>query len=370
MDMAVALYQINCEDSMLSFLPVHHVFECTVGFLLSLYKGMCTAFCDGPRHIVDNLKEYGTTFMVCVPALYEMIYKTILKNLEKAGKLDAIMALVEAHKNDTMEEKAKIFKDIHAIFGGKIKLFVSGAAALDVNVEKGYRDFGINLVQGYGLTESSPVVCVNTFPGKDENNHKFGTIGKALSQVEVRIEDPNSEGLGELMVKGPNVMLGYHGNEEATKETIEDGWLHTGDLCKIDDEGYIFIAGRKKSVIVLKNGKNIFPEEMENLVNKIEGVSESMIYPVLNKDAKDENDIRVFTEIVYDKEIMKEMYNTEDEKEIFDIINNKIKEINRTMPLYKSIRGIVLTEEPIAKTTTGKLKRYEELAKIKARENN
>jgi len=143
-----------------------------------------------------------------------------------------------------------------------------------------------------------------------------------------------------------------------------------GDLAKIDEEGYIFICGRKKSVIVLKNGKNIFPEEMENLVNKIEGVSESMIYPVLNKDAKDENDIRVFTEIVYDKEIMKEMYNTEDEKEIFDIINNKIKEINRTMPLYKSIRGIVLTEEPIAKTTTGKLKRYEELAKIKARENN
>lgn len=367
MDMAVALHQISCEDSMLSFLPVHHVFECTVGFLLSLYKGMCTAFCDGPRHIVDNLREFGTTFMVCVPALYEMIYKTILKNLEKAGKLEAVMSLVEAHKNDTMEKKAEIFKDIHNIFGGKVKLLVSGAAALDSKVEEGYRNFGINLVQGYGLTESSPVVCVNTFPGKDENKHKFGTIGKALNQVQVKIDDPNEEGLGELMVKGPNVMLGYYGNEEATNETLEDGWLHTGDLCTIDDEGFIYISGRKKSVIVLKNGKNIFPEEMENLVNKIEGVNESMIYSIPNKDSKDENDIKVAVEVVWDREIMKELYNTEDEKEVYEIINNKIKEINKTMPLYKAIRGLTITEVPIAKTTTGKIKRYEELAKIKAK---
>lgn len=367
MDMAVALHQISCEDSMLSFLPVHHVFECTVGFLLSLYKGMCTAFCDGPRHIVDNLREFGTTFMVCVPALYEMIYKTILKNLEKAGKLEAVMSLVEAHKNDTMEQKAEIFKDIHNIFGGKVKLLISGAAALDSKVEEGYRNFGINLVQGYGLTESSPVVCVNTFPGKDENKHKFGTIGKALNQVQVKIDDPNEEGLGELMVKGPNVMLGYYGNEEATNETLEDGWLHTGDLCTIDDEGFIYISGRKKSVIVLKNGKNIFPEEMENLVNKIEGVNESMIYSIPNKDSKDENDIKVAVEVVWDREIMKELYNTEDEKEVYEIINNKIKEINKTMPLYKAIRGLTITEVPIAKTTTGKIKRHEELAKIKAK---
>lgn len=367
MDMSKALYLISCEDSMLSFLPVHHVFECTAGFLLSLYKGMCTAFCESPRHIVENLNEYKTTFMVSVPALYEMIYKNILKNLEKAGKLEAVMALAEAHKNDTMAQKAEIFKDIHAIFGGKVRLFVSGAAALDVKVEEGFRKFGINLVQGYGLTESSPVVCVNTFPGKDEDNHVFGTIGRALPNIEVRIDDPNEEGLGELMVKGPNVMLGYYGDEEATKETLEDGWLHTGDLCRIDDEGYIYIAGRKKSVIVLKNGKNIFPEEMENLVNKIEGVTESMIYAVPNKDSKDENDIKVAVEAVWNREIMKELYNTEDENEVYEIINNKIKEINRTMPLYKAIRGLIITETPIAKTTTGKIKRYEELNKIKSR---
>ena len=299
------------------------------------------------------------------------MYKGILKNLEKAGKLDAVMQLAEAHKNDTMEQKAAIFKDIHAIFGGNVKLFVSGAAALDVNVEHGYRNFGINLVQGYGLTEASPVVCVNYWDGKDHDNHVYGNIGKALPSVEVRIDNPNEEGLGEFMVKGPNVMLGYYGNEEATKETItEDGWLHTGDLCRIDEEGYIYMSGRKKSVIVLKNGKNIFPEEMENLVNKIEGVSESMIYSVLNKDAVDENDIRIAVEVVYDKAIMKEMYNTEDEEEIYNIINAKIKEINRTMPLYKAIRGLTLTQTPIAKTTTGKIKRYEEMEKIKASSNS
>lgn len=361
MGMNDVLYNFTCEDKMLSFLPVHHVFECTAGFLLSLYKGMCTSFADGPRHIVENLREYGITFMVCVPALYEIMYNSILKKLEKAGKLEAVMALVEAHKNDTMEQKAKIFKDIHDIFGENIKLLVSGAAALDSKVEEGYRNFGINLVQGYGLTESSPVVCVNYFPGKDENKHRCGTIGKALPKVQVKIEEPNEEGIGELMVKGPNVMMGYFGDEEATKETIEDGWLHTGDLCSIDKDGYIYIYGRKKSVIVLKNGKNIFPEEMENLVNKIEGVQESMIYSILNKDAKDENDIRIAARVVYDKDIMKEMYNTEDEKEIYEMINNKIKEINKIMPLYKSIRGLTITQEPFIKTTTGKIKRQENL---------
>jgi len=369
MDMGIVLYDISCEDQMLSVLPVHHVFECTVGFILAMYKGCCVAFSSGVRHIMDDIRDYKVSFLLCVPALYELMYKGILKNLDKMGKLEAIMSLTKAHENDTMEQKAEIFKDIHAIFGGKVKLFISGAAALDKNVEKGYRDWGINIVQGYGLTECSPVVCVNYFVGKDENNHIYGTIGKALPSVQVKIEDPNEEGLGELMIKAPNVMMEYYGNEEATRETIEsDGWLHTGDLCSIDEDGYIYISGRKKSVIVLKNGKNIFPEEMENLVNKIEGVKESMIYGMPNKDKKDENDIKIYVEAVYDREIMKEMYNTEDEKEIYNIINNKVKEINKTMPLYKAIRGLTITEEAIAKTTTGKIKRYEELAKIKAKE--
>ena len=363
--MSDIVHNIDCTDTFLSVLPVHHVFECSAGFMLAMYLGACTAFNTSLRHIVDDLRDYQVSFLVCVPALYEMMYKGILGNLQKAGKLEAVMALAEAHKNDTMEQKAEIFKEIHAVFGGHVKLFISGAAALDVNVEHGFRNFGINMIQGYGLTEASPVVCANSFTGKDEDKHVFGTIGKCVINGEAKIDNPDEDGIGELLFKGPNVMLEYYGNPEATKETIEDGWLHTGDLCKIDENGYIFIVGRKKSVIVLKNGKNIFPEEMEKLVNKIEGVSESMIYPVLNKDAIDENDIKISVEVVYDKNIMKEMYNTEDEKEIYEIIHSKIKEINKTMPLYKSIRGLVITETPIIKTTTGKIKRYEEIKKIK-----
>lgn len=163
------------------------------------------------------------------------------------------------------------------------------------------------------------------------------------------------------MVKGPNVMLGYYNDDEATKDAIENGWLHTGDICRIDDNGYIFIYGRKKSVIVLKNGKNIFPEEMENLVNKIEGINESMVYSILNKDAKDENDIRIVVKAVYDKEIMKELYNTEDESEIYKIIESKLKEINKTIPQYKAIRGLTITDVPLIKTTTNKIKRHQNL---------
>ena len=274
------------------------------------------------------------------------MYKGILGNLKKAGKLEAVMQLAEAHKNDTMEQKAAIFKDIHAIFGGHVKLFISGAAALDINVEHGFRNFGINFIQGYGLTEASPVVCANRTATKDENKHVYGSIGKVVINGEAKIDDPDDEGLGELLFRGPNVMLEYYGNEEATKSTIDaDGWL-------------------KKSVIVLKNGKNIFPEEMEALVNKIEGVTESMIYPLPNKDAVDENDIKIGVEAVYNKDIMKEMYNTEDEDKILEIITAKVKEINKTMPLYKSIRDVKVTEVPLIKTTTGKIKRYEELKKI------
>ena len=355
MDFA-SILDVNSNDRILSFLPLHHVFECTVGMLYSLYIGAERAFCQGIRHILENLNEYKTTFAAFVPAIYENMYKNIIKNLEKQGKLEFVEKLMQENKNKTMEEKKEIFKDIHNIFGGNIKLFISGAAALDPEVEEAFRNWGINLCQGYGLTETSPVIGVET-----NENFRVGSIGKALPHVEAKIVEANEEGMGELVVKGPNVMLGYYNDEKATKEVLNEGWFHTGDLAKIDEDGYIFICGRKKSVIVLKNGKNIFPEEMENLVNKIEGVQESMIYSILNKDAKDENDIRIAARVVYDKDIMKEMYNIEDEKEIYETINNKIKEINKIMPLYKSIMGLTITQEPFIKTTTGKIKRQENL---------
>lgn len=348
---------VDSNDRFLSFLPIHHVFECTVGFLFSLYKGARTSFCDGIKHMQENYKEYDITFAACVPAIFESMYRGIWKKFEKEGKKEKVLKLLEEHKDANMEKRRKVFKDIHEMFGGHIKTFITGAAAIDKDVVAGYRDFGINLCQGYGLTETSPVVAIE---GKDI--HKVGSIGKVLPGLEVKISEPNEEGVGELLVKGPTVMLGYYGNEEATKEAIVDGWFYTGDLASIDEEGYIFIKGRKKSVIVLKNGKNIFPEEMENIVNRIEGVKESFIFGKSNK--KDPDDIKIYVKIVYDKNIMKLVYKTDDEEKIHEILSEKIKEINNIMPAYKSIRGVVLTETPLIKTTTNKIKRQEEMKTI------
>lgn len=356
MDLAQAL-DIDSNDRLLSFLPVHHVFECTVGFLFSLYMGCQTSFCDGIRHIVENLNEYEITFMACVPAIYENIYRSLIRKFEKEGKLEQIQKLMEEHKYSTMEEKREVFKDIYNFFGGHVRLFVSGAAALDVNILKEYRKWGINICQGYGLTETSPVIGIET-----NTEFRAGSIGKALPHVEAKLEDVNSEGIGELVVKGPSVMMGYYGNEEATKGALKDGWFYTGDLAKIDEDGYIFICGRKKSVIVLKNGKNIFPEEMEHLVNRIEGVKESFIFGKSNKEDKD--DVRIYVKVVYDKNVVKEAYKVNTEEEIYEAINNKIKEINKIMPPYKAIRGLILTETPLIKTTTNKVKRQEEIKTV------
>lgn len=356
MDIAQVL-DVDENDRMLSFLPLHHVFECTVGFLFSLYSGCQTSFCDGIRHIVENLNEYEITFAAFVPAIYENIYYNMIKKLKKEGKWEQTQALMEQYKNSSMEEKRQVFKDIQDFFGGHIQLLISGAAALDKNVEEGFRAWGINLCQGYGLTETSPVIGVET-----NTEFRVGSIGKPLPHVEAKLVDINEEGIGELVVKGPNIMMGYYQNEEATKEALKDGWFYTGDLAKIDEDGYIFICGRKKSVIVLKNGKNIFPEEMENLVNRIEGVKESFIFGKSNK--KDKDDIRIHVKVVYDKEVVKEAYKVSTEEEIFSAINNKIREINKTMPPYKAIRGLILTETPLIKTTTSKIKRQEEIKTV------
>lgn len=352
MDLAQAL-EIDENDKTLSFLPLHHVFECTVGFLLSIYRGAQISFCDGIKHILENFNEYQTSFAAFVPAIYENIYKNMLRKFEKQGRLEEIQKLVEEHKNDTVEQKKNVFKEIHDMFGGNIKALITGAAAIDEKAAQGYRDFGINLCQGYGLTETSPVVAIET-----RKAHRLGSIGKTLPSVEAKIEDPNKEGIGELLVKGPTVMIGYYQNEEATKEAIQDEWFHTGDLARIDKDGYIYISGRKKSVIVLKNGKNIFPEEMESLVNRIQGVKESFIFGKSLKEDKD--DIKIYAKIVYDKDV----FGKSTEGEIYEMLDKQIKEINHTMPPYKGIKGIILTETPLIKTTTSKIKRQEEMKTI------
>ena len=356
MDIASTL-DINSNDIFLSFLPIHHVFECTVGFLFALYKGAQTVFCDGIRYIVDNLLEYKVTVMASVPAIYERIFKIIRKDIEEKGNLEEILEKEETLENSTMDEKKKAFKEIHDMLGGNIRWLISGAASLDKSIEEKYRKLGLNLVQGYGLTETSPVIAIG-----NKKYYKVGSIGKTVPSVEAKVINPDKENVGELIVKGPNIMLEYLNNKEATKKAIVDGWFHTGDLARIDDEGYIFICGRKKSVIVLKNGKNIYPEEMENLLNRIEGIEESFIFG--KQLSEDKENIKIFAKIVYNEEIVKNAYKVQTFEEIHDEISKKIKEINKLMPSYKAIRGIILTTEGLIKTSTNKIKREKNLEKI------
>lgn len=346
-------FDLTDEDRFLSFLPLHHVFECTVGFLFSLYVGAETVFCDGIRHIPENLAEYKVSVMASVPAIYERLFKIIKKHLEKQGKVEQILKDEEKYKDSSMEKKKEVFKEIHDLLGGNIKLFISGAASLDPSIEEKFRRLGFNMVQGYGLTETSPVVAIG-----NKKYHKTGSIGKCVPSDEVKLLDVNKDGIGELAVKGPNVMLEYYENKEATEKVLKNGWFQTGDLARIDEEGYIFICGRKKSVIVLKNGKNIFPEEMETLINKEDGVEESFIFgkPI----SKDPNDIKIFVKIVYNKE----SFEGKTETEIKEYFNEKIKSINKTMPHYKAIRGIIISDKPLIKTTTNKIKREKNLEQI------
>lgn len=358
MDISSVL-KVREDDRFLSFLPLHHTFECTTGFLLPLSVGASIAFCDGIRHIAENIKEYDITFMVSVPVLYENMCKKIMKSIKDQGKGTTVnvgMKVSNALLKVGLDIRGKLFKQVHDSLGSKLRLLVAGGAALDPDTEKTFNSLGINMVQGYGLTESSPVIAV-----EDDKYKKIGSIGKALPTLDVKIDKPNEEGIGELLVKGPTIMLGYYENEEATKETIDkEGWLHTGDLAKIDKDGFIFITGRKKFVIVLKNGKNIYPEELEILINKIAGVKECFVYG----KPEDDGDYKISAKIVYDKEIMKEAYGVEEEKDIKEKLWQEVKAINKTMPKYKYIKGIIVTEEELIKTTTRKVKRNVEMKKI------
>ena len=303
------------------------------------------------------MREYKVSVMASVPAIYERIFKIIRKQIEKEGKLEEILEKEEKYKNSSMEERKKIFKEIHNMLGGRVKIMISGAASLDSEIENKFRLLGLNLVQGYGLTETSPVVAIG-----NKKYYKVGSIGKTVPSVEAKLVNTDKTGLGELVVKGPSVMLEYYENKKATKEAIVDGCFYTGDLARIDEEGYIFICGRKKSVIVLKNGKNIFPEEMENLVNRIEGIEESFIFG--KQMSEDKNDIKIFVKVVYNEEIAENVYKVKGAENIYKKINERIKEINASMPKYKSIRGLILSKEPLIKTTTNKIKREKNLELI------
>ena len=347
------------DDVNIAFLPYHHIFGST-GMLVMLASGVKTVFPDGLKYIQKNLVEYKVSVFVGVPVLIDKMHSTIIKELEKQGKTKLINfmikfsnALMKLH----IDIRRILFKPLINALGGNMRFIISGGAPLDKKVAKWFNDIGIHLVQGYGLTETSPVISA-----EDDTFIRYGSVGKIMKSVEVKIEDKDANGIGEIVVKGPNVMLGYYNEPELTKEVLENGWFHTGDLGYIDADGFLFITGRKKNLIVLKNGKKVFPEELEILINRLDGVEESFVYGLPDKE--DLNNVKVAVKIVYNEVAIKMKYPDINEQELHDIFWTKIKEINKTLPMYKYIKHLDLSREPLVKTTTNKVKRDEELKKV------
>lgn len=346
-------------DRFLSFLPLHHTFESTTTFLYGTSCGITIVFCDGLKYIQKNLKEFKITGFVCVPLMLEIMYKKMMKTIEEQGKAKLVSTMRKVTRGllkIKIDIRRKVFKQILDALGPNLRMFISGGAAISKEAIRAFRDIGINLLQGYGLTETSPVLA-----GENDVYKRDGSVGFALPGIDIKIDKPNSEGIGEIIAKGPVVMHKYLDNEEATKEVLKDGWFHTGDLGKFDKDGFLFITGRKKYVIVLKNGKNVFPEELEILINQLDYVSECMVFGKPDKD----DDLKICAKIVYNPEVMENLYPDKSKEEYHDIVWQDIRNnINKQMPAYKYIREIIVTDEPLIKTTTQKVKRNEELKKI------
>ena len=346
-------------DVNIAFLPFHHIFSST-GMLVMLASGMNTVFPDGLRYIKQNLAEYKVSVFVGVPILIEKMYSTVQKELEKRKKLKLVNFLIGLSNfllKLHIDIRRKLFKPLIDALGGSMRFIISGGAPLDKKISKWFNSIGIYLVQGYGLTETSPVIAA-----ENSYERRAGSVGKPMQDVEIQIVDKDTTGIGEITAKGPNVMLGYYNDKTLTDTVIKDNWFHTGDLGYIDKDGFLFITGRKKDMIVLKNGKKVFPEELELLVNNLEEVEESFIYGL--PEDNDKNDVKIAVKIVYDEKNIKAKHPDMSEEELHTLLWNKIKVINKTLPMYKYIKDMTLTTEPLIKTSTQKIKRFKEIEKI------
>lgn len=346
-------------DVNIAFLPFHHVFGST-GMLVMLAVGLKTVFPDGLKYIKANLKEYGVSVFIGVPVLVDKMYKTVMQEIEKQGKTKAIKIATKISNfllKFKIDIRRKLFKQVVDGLGGKLRTIISGGAPLDQKTSKSFDEFGIEMIQGYGLTETSPVLIA-----ENPEKKRYGSTGIAMEHVQIEIANKDEKGIGEIRAKGPNIMLGYYENQEKTDEVLKDGWFYTGDLGYIDKDGFIFITGRKKDLIVLKNGKKVFPEEVETLVLRLPEVEECFVFGMPDED--DENDVKVSVKVVYNEKVVKDKYGDISEEELYKIIWNKMKEINTTLPKYKYMKHMILTKEPLIKTTTNKVKRNEEMKVI------
>ncbi len=360
---------VDSKDSVLSVLPLHHTYECTIGFLTIIYSGGCISFNQGLKHIARNIQEFKPTILVTVPLLLENIYKKIWDKASKQ-KFGILKLRLGLFISNVFQELfkinigSKLFRPVHESVGGRMRMVVSGAAALEAEVSKGFRLMGINVLQGYGLTECSPLVT-----GNRDSLIKDGSIGIPIPGVEVKIDSSEGNNIGEILVKGSNIMLGYYKDEAETKNTIKDGWFHTGDLGYMDNKGIFYITGRSKNVIVTKNGKNIYPEELESYLNQSPFVLESLV--CAKTDDKSGDTIvsaQVFPNLDKIREMLKVV--TPSTEEVKKVINDVIKSVNKNLSLYKRIRDFSIQDTEFVKTTTRKIKRYIDNTNLQAAEKS
>lgn len=365
------MHDFSEKDTFLSVLPIHHAFEGTAGFMTPIYNGASITYAESLRskNIIDNIRETNVTLMLGVPLLYEKLYNGI----KKAVKEEAFLVQILFHlginfvkfSRKLMNKKIgkEVFNNLREKAGLKsIRFFVSGGGPLRHDIAEAFDDFGLTVVQGYGLTETSPVLTVSTL-----KYNNYYSVGLPVPGNEIKIDNPDKNNIGEIIVKGPIVMKGYYKNKKATKEVLKKGWLYTGDEGHIDEQGFVYITGRKKNIIVTQGGKNVFPEEIEEKLNECEFILESMIYglPVSERDKGE----KVYAIIVPDYETIEIHgkrigihYDTEEKVE--KLIKNEVNKVNVKLPIYKKITGFRIHQEELVKTSTKKIKRYLYLEKL------
>ena len=338
----------------LDVLPMHHVYEMTCTVMTSFYQGATVVICEGLKYIQKNFVEAECNIMLGVPLIFENIYRKIWTNAEKSGSTDKLRrAIGMSMKLDLRNNRAvtkRLFKAVHGIFGESLHLLIAGGAAIDPNVIAEFEAMGLPMMQGYGMTENSPIIAVN-----QDRYGKAASVGKPMPGTEVRIIDKDSSGIGEVICKGPSVMMGYYKDAENTAKTIKDGWLYTGDYGYFDEDGFLYITGRKKNVIVTKGGKNIFPEEVEYYLLLSDYICEVIVY---GKPEEVKDDL-ICTAIMYPDYKALEEAGAENDEDKYKLLKEAVEEANSKMPPYKRVKRIEIREDDFINTTTLKIKRFE-----------
>ncbi len=338
----------------LSVLPMHHTYEMTCHIFTGIYQGLTIAFCEGLKYIAKNMAEAKATVMLAVPLVFESMHKKIFKQAESKKKDKKMRKAIQlSRKLKLYNQQAavrKIFKDIHQVTGGHIKLFIAGGAAINPAVIEDFEAMGFPMIQGYGMTECAPIIAVN----KDRYS-KAAAAGLPLPGTEIRIVDPDENGIGEIVCRSASVMLGYYQDPEETARVLRDGWLHTGDYGRLDEDGFLYISGRKKNVIVTKNGKNIFPEEVEYYLTGSPYIEEVLVHGVLDDRS---GDIVVQAEVYPNYPLLLEDKGLAEPEAIYRFMKKEIDGINEQMPLYKRVKRFHVRKTEFEKTTTRKIKRF------------